>query len=109
MKYIEKHEILLNKKIHANIDVDFLGGSDASKKGGIASFTVQGVDPHTIAIMLDQTKNIMMRSGMHCAHSFFNARHMDGSARASLYLYNTEEEVDLFIDEMNKMLPMWKK
>jgi cysteine desulfurase/selenocysteine lyase len=42
----------------------------------------------------------MIRSGMHCVHSWFNAHACKGSARASLYLYNTEEECKLFVDTL---------
>jgi len=52
---------------------------------------------HDIAIMLDE-KDIMVRSGQHCVHSWFNAHKIAGCVRASLYLYNTKEEAEKFVD-----------
>ena len=46
--------------------------------------------------MLDQMAGIMVRSGQHCVHSWFNAHQIQGSVRASLYFYNTQEEAELF-------------
>ena len=43
----------------------------------------------------------MVRSGMHCVHSWFNDRQIDnGSLRASVYFYNTEDEVRLFAETL---------
>jgi cysteine desulfurase/selenocysteine lyase len=54
---------------------------------------------HDIALLLDEAAGVMVRSGQHCVHSWFNARgHVNGSLRASAYFYNTEEEVKLFAD-----------
>ena len=54
-----------------------------------------------IAILLDEAVDVMVRSGMHCVHSWFNSKGIDrGSLRASAYLYNTEEEVKLFADTL---------
>ena len=55
------------------------------------------------ALMLDQMDAIMVRSGQHCVHSWFNAHQIKGSVRASLYFYNTEEEAARFIDNLNKI------
>jgi len=45
----------------------------------------------------------MVRSGAHCMHSWFNSNNLGGSARASFYLYNTPEEVDTFVEELEKI------
>jgi cysteine desulfurase/selenocysteine lyase len=59
----------------------------------------EGFDPHELAILLDETAGIMVRSGMHCVHSWFRSHgYEDGSLRASFYFYNTEEEVRNFVD-----------
>ena len=105
----EKHEIELNKIITDGIK-NFEGlkilGPEAEKRGGIISFYVKGMHYHDIALMLDETANIMIRSGQHCVHSWFNAHNIDGSARASLYLYNTKEEAKVFIESLNKILKL---
>lgn len=103
---IEKHE----KKLNAILTEGISGieglcilGPDAEKRGGITSFIVDGMHYHDIALMLDEVANIMIRSGQHCVHSWFNAHNIEGSARASFYLYNTEEEVKIFIEQLGKI------
>ena len=64
------------------------------------------LDPHNAAKILDASKNIMTRSGAHCVHSWFNKHNLKGSVRASLYLYNTEEEAKIFVDEIKKIIKM---
>ncbi|MBD3259334.1 aminotransferase class V-fold PLP-dependent enzyme [Candidatus Woesearchaeota archaeon] len=105
LKRIEKHEQNLNRIATEGLKdkVDILGPEDAEKRSGIFSFNIKKMGPHDIAIIMDQGANIMMRSGAHCDHSWFNAHNMSGSARASFYLYNTEEEIRAFIKEINKI------
>jgi len=80
-----------------------LGPADPRLRGGIVSFTIEGVDVHRIALMLDQMAAIMVRSGQHCVHSWFNAHQIKGSVRASLYFYNTLEEAALFTSSLKKI------
>lgn len=105
LKNIEKHEIGLNKIITDElIDiVELIGPRNSELRSGIFSFNIKGMDPHNIAMILDKSANIAIRSGAHCVHSWFNAHNMKGSARASLYLYNTEEECKIFVDEIKKI------
>jgi cysteine desulfurase/selenocysteine lyase len=105
LKNIEKHEQKLNAIATEALkdEVDLIGPVDAEKRSGIFSFNIKKMTPHDIAMILDHGANIMMRSGAHCDHSWFNAHDMTGSARASFYLYNTEEEVNRFIEEINKI------
>lgn len=109
---IEQHELKLNKKITEELlkinGFELIGPKEAEQRGGIISFNIKNMDPHNIAMILDQSANIMIRSGAHCVHSWFNAHQMKGSARASLYLYNTEEEADVFIEEMKKIVKFLK-
>ena len=55
-------------------------------------------------MMLDHSANIMIRSGAHCVHSWFNAHNIKGSARVSLYVYNTEEECKHLIEAVAKIM-----
>ncbi len=110
MKNIIAHEIKLNKRITEalgnNEKIELIGPKNAEKRGGIFSFNIKGMDPHEVAIMLDNSAQIAVRSGAHCAHSWFNKHNMQGSVRASLYCYNTEEDVDKFIDEIKKIISL---
>jgi len=104
MENVEKHETKLNEIITAGIKdikgISILGPADPKMRGGIISFNIKDMFPHDIAIMLDDVANIMIRSGAHCVHSWFNAHSIRGSARASLYLYNTKEEAEVFIEKL---------
>ena len=79
-----------------------LGPPEAEGRGGIFSFNLAGLDGHEIAMDRDESANIAIRSGMHCVHSWFNSRGINGSARASFYMYNTAEEADLFADALEE-------
>jgi cysteine desulfurase / selenocysteine lyase len=105
---IHEHEIQLNELLTKGLSgidrVRIIGPEDASLRGGVASFTVKGADHHQIALMLDQMGTIAVRSGQHCVHSWFDSRHISGSVRASLYLYNTSDEVEQFLEVFTKVL-----
>jgi cysteine desulfurase/selenocysteine lyase len=104
---IEKQELLLNEAITAEIKdfprLKLLGPANPRLRGGVIAFTMEGVDSHRIALMLDQMAAIMVRSGQHCVHSWFNAHQIKGSVRASLYFYNTMEEAALFTSSLKKI------
>jgi len=109
---IEKHEIELNKIITDGIKdikgLSMIGPNENGRyppqlRGGILSFNIKGMFPHDIAIMLDDSANIMIRSGAHCVHSWFNNNLIKGSARASLYLYNTKEEAAVFVERLKEI------
>jgi Selenocysteine lyase len=80
-----------------------VGPEDPDKRCGIFSFNINGMASHDIAMMLDKIDNIMIRSGMHCAHPFFGAKGIEGSARASVYLYNSKEDIKRFSLALRKI------
>jgi len=100
MDEIQGHGNGLNRRATAALKgvkgVRVLGPPAASLRGPIFSFTVEGMDPHDIALALDEVANISVRSGNHCVHSWMKAHGLKGSVRASFYLYNTPQDVDLF-------------
>jgi len=104
---VEKHETELNRLITEGIKdikgLTILGPANPELRGGIVSFNIKGMFPHDVAIMLDEMANIMIRSGAHCVHSWFNAHLMQGSARASLYLYNTKDEAQIFVEKLKEI------
>ena len=111
MKKIEEKERELNKIITegliGNEKIELIGPRDADKRAGIFSFNIKGIAPNNAAIILDKTRKIMVRSGAHCVHSWFNKHNSKGSIRASLYFYNTEEEARIFVDEVKKIVGMF--
>lgn len=104
---IQKQELLLNKIMtEGTKDIQglhLIGPADPTLRSGIFTFYVDGIDSHRIALMLDQMANICVRSGQHCVHSWFNAKGIKGSVRASAYFYNTQEEIELFVENLKKI------
>jgi cysteine desulfurase/selenocysteine lyase len=107
MDEIRAHEISLNKQITRALadvpSVKLLKPYDPNLRGGIFSFNVDGFSAHDVAMILDNSKNIMMRSGMHCCHPYFHALGIDGCARVSAYIYNTKEEAKVFTDAVRDL------
>ena len=101
------HEIALNKRMTRGLNrakgVSILPPSDPNQRGGILSFNIAGLSAHDVAMILDNSKGIMLRSGMHCCHPYFHARGIGGCVRASAYLYNTVEEADSFVDAVDAL------
>lgn len=102
MDEVQRWDQKLMERILSNLEgvrnLHPVGPSDAPSRGGVFSFNIDGLGAHDIAMMLDSMAGIMIRSGMHCAHPFYVARGIDGSARASTYIYNSPEEIDVFTD-----------
>ncbi|MCW1293961.1 MAG: cysteine desulfurase [Candidatus Micrarchaeaceae archaeon] len=83
-------------------NIEIYGGK-SRKFGGIISFSVNGLHPHDVAYLLDK-EGIAVRSGFHCAQPFIEERlRQHGTARASLYLYNTKEEIDRFVEALKRI------
>ena len=103
MDAVHSHKVKLNRIItdgikHLNV-IEIIGPENPEMRSGICSILMGELPAHDIAILLDEAAGVMVRSGQHCVHSWFNARgHQNGSLRASAYLYNTEDEAKLFVD-----------
>ena len=107
MDEVHAHEQSLNKIMSDGVKdlpgVSIIGPEDASKRGGICSLLLDDkLPPHDIALLLDEVSGVMVRSGQHCVHSWFNDRGYNGSLRASAYFYNTEEDVRRFVDTFSE-------
>ncbi len=77
-------------------------GPSADKKGGVASFTFDGVHPHDVAQILDRD-GIAVRAGHHCAQPLHEKFGIPATTRASFYLYSTKSEVDALIEGIYKV------
>lgn len=108
MDNIAAHEVELNQRMTNALkdirEISVIGPRDPRLRGGIYSFNIRGMEPHDVAMILDEVANIMIRSGMLCVHSWFNSRKVKGTARASAYFYNTKEEIDLFAENVRKIV-----
>ena len=77
-------------------------GPPAERRGGVVSFTLDGVHPHDIAQVLD-ADGVAIRAGHHCAMPLHARLGLPASARASFYLYNTERDVDSLVRGLYKV------
>ena len=73
------------------------GSKDPKKHCGIVTFTMDGVHPHDISSVLNEDY-VCVRAGHHCAQPLMQFLKVGSTARASLYFYNTEEEVKRFLE-----------
>jgi len=78
-----------------------LYGPHGDDRGGIIPFNLQGIHPHDVATALD-SEGIAVRAGHHCAQPLMRALGVQSTARASFYFYNTEDEVDRFVEALVK-------
>lgn len=70
--------------------------ADGKGRAALAAFTVEGLDSSDVSTMLDQ-EGVAIRSGHHCTQPLHRILGVPGTARASLYFYNTHKEIDIFI------------
>lgn len=107
MKNIQKHDLELQKLFSKETEdingLTLVGSEKPEKRGSVFSFNLKNLNPHDIAMMMGSISNVMIRSGMHCAHPFFVSRKIEGCARASVYLYNNEKDIKVFADTLRKI------
>jgi len=108
MEWVRSHEKELTKylleRLYEIPKVTVYGPEDVEKRGGVVAFTVEGLDSHELAMYLDELENIAIRSGVHCAEPLHMKLGIPSSARASVYVYNTKEEVDIFCSTLEKIV-----
>jgi len=79
------------------------GTTDMDARGGVISFHAPEVHPHDMGTALDQL-GIAIRTGHHCAMPLMKVLQVPATARASFYIYNTEEEVDALVEGIAQTL-----
>ena len=99
---IMKHEAELieygQELLQKNNSVKLLG--NPKNKGGVLSFILEGVHPHDIATILDED-GVAIRAGHHCCQILHDKLDIPASARASVGVYNTKEDLDQLNDSIN--------
>lgn len=112
MENIEKIEKELTKYAYEELSkLDFItlyGPKDLQKRSGVFSFNVNGVHPHDVASVLD-SQDVCVRSGNHCAQPLLRYMNLDSTCRASLYVYNTKEDIDRLVKALIKTRDVFAK
>ena len=105
MGKIEEHERKITgyalERLRLIPDLHIIGPS-IEEKGGVAAFYIEGIHAHDVAQVLDG-QGIAVRAGHHCAQPLHNKYGLPATTRASMYLYNTEDEIDQLISGIQKV------
>ncbi len=78
-----------------------VGPPEAERRGGLASFTIEGMHPHDIAELADRG-GVCIRAGHHCAQPLMRCLHVGATARASVGVYNHPGDIDALIDTLSR-------
>ncbi len=100
--YEQELTAYLFKQLNAIPEVTIYGPqpqADGSGRASLAAFTVKDLHPNDLATLLDQS-GIAIRTGHHCTQPLHRELGISGTARASLYIYNTRGEIDTFVQEL---------
>jgi cysteine desulfurase/selenocysteine lyase len=102
---IEAHEHKLAayamEKMSTIEGMTIYGPKEAAKRAGLVTFNIDDVHPHDVATVLD-AEGIAVRAGHHCAQPLMKWLKASATARASFYLYNTEEDIDKLVEGLVK-------
>jgi cysteine desulfurase/selenocysteine lyase len=109
MKQIETRERELGNRLIEKLSVipgvHVYAPTNPNQRIGVVSFTVADISPHEVATYLDDEGGIMVRSGMHCAEPLMHRLGCpDGTIRASIAFYNTENEIDTLVATIQEMV-----
>ena len=92
------------KKLKEIDGIQFFG--EAKEKAAVISFLVDGIHPSDLGTILDKL-GIAVRTGHHCAQPIMDRFEIPGTVRASFAVYNTETEIDMFIEGIKKVKKMF--
>ena len=111
MQNLAQHEHKLTEELLAGFkemkEVTVVGPLDLKDRGGVVSFTVDGVHPHDVGQVLDQY-GIAVRTGHHCAWPLMKKLNLVGTTRASFHLYNNSEDVSSLLKAVEKVTQYFK-
>ncbi len=82
----------------------FIG--EAAHRAGVISFVVDGTHPSDIGTLVDKMGGVAVRTGHHCAQPVMTRFDVPGTVRASFAIYNTLEEVEIFVQAVEKAVKM---
>ena len=105
MEHIEQHEQeIISYALEALNEIEGLRviGPPPANKGAVAAFAMDGIHPHDVAQILD-SEGVAVRAGHHCAMPLQAKYGLPATTRASFYLYNTRDEVDILVKGLEKV------
>jgi cysteine desulfurase/selenocysteine lyase len=111
MDEIRDHEVGLTRyaldKLTGVKGVTVYGPPDIRDRGGVISFNIGDIHPHDLATIMND-HGVAIRSGHHCAQVLMERLDVSATSRASFYIYNTKEEIDVFVDALEEARRVFK-
>ncbi|MGI0046673.1 MAG: cysteine desulfurase [Nitrosotalea sp.] len=111
MDRVREHEMEITKyaldKMSQIKEVKIYGPMDVAKRGGVISFNLGDIHPHDLATIIDE-HGVAIRSGHHCAQVLMERLDVSATSRASFYIYNTKDEVDVFIQSLYRAKELFR-
>ena len=105
MENVRAHEMEISeyalRRLRQLEEVIIYGPPDAADRGGVISFNYPDLHPHDIGTVLDR-HGVAVRAGHHCAQPLMQHLDVSGTVRASFYVYNTLDEVDVLVDALGQ-------
>ena len=105
MERVRAHEVELTRYALARLrqleDIVIYGPMELDRRGGVISFNLPEIHPHDLGTLLDYY-GVAIRTGHHCNQPLMRRLGVAGTARASFYVYNTLEEVDILVEAIRQ-------
>jgi cysteine desulfurase/selenocysteine lyase len=112
MENVREHEIELTayalERLRQLDGIIIYGPPNPTERGGVISFNFGDLHPHDIGTVLDR-HGVAIRAGHHCAQPLMRELGVSGTARASFYIYNTPEEVDVLVEALEAAREFFKR
>ncbi len=108
---ISKHEARITKQVLKNLqkirEVEIWGPKTSENRAPVFSFTIAGLPPHDLASLLDR-EGVAIRTGHHCAMPLHRKLGLEGTARASFGIYNTEKDIAALIASIKHAIKIFR-
>ena len=112
MENVREHEVEITDYALTHLsqleDIVMYGPPDPRERGGVVSFNFGDLHPHDIGTVLDH-HGVAIRAGHHCTQPLMRTLGVSGTARASFYVYNTPEEVDVLVEALEATRDFFKR
>ena len=112
MDRVRAHEIELTtyalKRLSGIEGLTLYGPADVTQRGAAIAFNLEGLHPHDVGTVLD-AEGVAIRAGHHCTKPLMRRLGVTATARASFYIYNTPEEVDLLVEAIERVKAFFNK
>ena len=111
MDNVFRHEQDLTSYAYENLikfaDLQIYGPTSLEQRCGLISFNLGDIHPHDLATIMDE-EGVCIRAGHHCAMPLMNRLNVSATSRISFYIYNTYDDVDMFLKALSKAKKVFK-